>query len=111
MKKTIFILLILSSLIAGCGAMTGIEASINRNQLDNLKVGMSTDRVRNAMGKPYKSEFLGSKLIWYYITEWQSDGKTTPEELTPLVFENDTLLGWGYNFLDNKARRYSSRRR
>ena len=111
MKKVIIILLLLSGLITGCGAAKGIEASFNRNQLDNLNVGMTTDQVRRAMGKPYKSEFWGDKQIWFYITEWQSDGQTTTDEMTPLVFENDILLGWGYNFLDGKTRRYSSRRR
>lgn len=110
MKKAILILLLLSGLITGCGATKGIEASINRNQLDKLNVGMKTDQVRRAMGKPYKSEFLGSKQIWYYITEWQSDGKTTMDEMTPLVFENNVLLGWGHNFLSGNSRRYRSRR-
>ncbi|MBN1806927.1 MAG: DUF3192 domain-containing protein [Sedimentisphaerales bacterium] len=110
MKKAI-ILLFLIVLISGCGAATGIEASINRNQLDKLKVGMTTNQARKAMGRPYKSEFLGSKQIWYYITEWQSDGKTTIDEMTPLVFENDILMGWGYNFLNADTRRYKSRQR
>jgi outer membrane protein assembly factor BamE (lipoprotein component of BamABCDE complex) len=110
MKNTILILLLLSGLITGCGATKGIEASINRNQLDNLKVGMTTDQVRRAMGKPYKSEFYGPKQFWFYITEWQSDGQTTLDEMTPLVFENDILLGWGHNFLSGSTRRYRSRR-
>ena len=110
MKKGIIIILLLSGLLAGCGAVKGLEASANRSQLDNLKVGMTTDQVRAAMGKPYKSEFYGSKLFWFYITEWQSDGQTTPDEMTPLVFENDILLGWGSNFLSS-SRRYRLRTR
>jgi len=110
MKKGIIILL-LSGLLAGCGAVKGLEASANRKQLDNLKVGMTTDQVRRAMGKPYKSEFYGTKQMWFYITEWQSDGKTTSDEMTPLVFENNILLGWGSNFLDGNSRRYRSRTR
>ena len=110
MKKEILLLLLLSSLIAGCGAVKGLEASANRNQLDKLKVGMTTDQVRRAMGKPYKSEFLGPRQVWYYITEWQSDGQTTLDEMTPLVFENEVLLGWGHNFLSGSTRRYRTRR-
>jgi outer membrane protein assembly factor BamE (lipoprotein component of BamABCDE complex) len=72
---------------------------------------MTTDQVRAAMGKPYKSEFYGSKQMWFYITEWQSDGETTPDEMTPLVFENDILLGWGSNFLGTRSRRYRPRTR
>jgi len=106
MKKTIIILL-LSCLLAGCGAVKGLEASVNRNQLDNLKVGMTTDQVRRAMGRPYKSEFVGNKQMWFYITDWQSDGKTTPDELTPLIFENDILLGWGDKFLAGSSRKKS----
>ena len=111
MKKAILILLLLSGLMAGCGAVKGLEASVNRNQLDKLSVGMTTNQVRRAMGKPYKSEFLGPKQVWYYITEWQSDGQTTLDEMTPLVFENDVLLGWGHNFISRSARRYRSTRR
>lgn len=110
MKKAIIILL-LSGLLSGCGAVKGLQASANRNQLDRLKVGMTTDQVRQAMGKPYKSEFYGSKQVWFYITEWQSDGQTTLDEMTPLVFENDILLGWGNNFLYDNSRRYRPRTR
>jgi outer membrane protein assembly factor BamE (lipoprotein component of BamABCDE complex) len=107
MKKGIIITLLLCLLLAGCGAVKGLEASANRNQLDNLKVGMTTDQVRRAMGKPYKSEFYGAKQMWFYITEWQSDGQTTSDEMTPLVFENDILLGWGNKFLAGSSRRKS----
>ena len=110
MKKAIIILL-LSGLLGGCGAVKGLQASANRNQLDRLKVGMTTDQVRLAMGKPYKSEFYDSKQVWFYITEWQSDGQTTLDEMTPLVFENDILLGWGHNFLYGNSRRYRPRTR
>ncbi len=110
MKKVIIVLL-LSGLLGGCGAMKGIEASVNRSQLDKLKVGMTTNQVRKAMGRPYKSEFYGTKQMWFYITEWQSDGHTTSDEMTPLVFENDILLGWGDHFLDGNIRRYRSRTR
>ncbi len=109
MKKRLIILLLLCALLSGCGAVKGLEASANRNQLDGLKVGMTTDQVRAVMGKPYKSEFYGSKQMWFYITEWQSDGKTTLDEMTPLVFENDILLGWGSNFLGSSSRRYRTR--
>jgi len=108
MKKAIIILL-LSGLLGGCGAVKGLQASANRNQLDRLKVGMTTDQVRQAMGKPYKSEFYGTKQMWFYITEWQSDGQTTLDEMTPLVFENDILLGWGHNFVKDRVRRYDIR--
>lgn len=110
MKKGIIIILLLSGLLAGCGAVKGLQASANRNQLDKLKVGMTTDQVRAAMGKPYKSEFYGSKQFWFYITEWHSDGQTTLDEMTPLVFENDILLGWGNNFLGS-SRSYRPRTR
>ena len=111
MKKAILILLLLSGLMAGCGAVKGLEASVNRRQLDKLKVGMTTNQVRRAMGKPYKSEFYGPKQIWFYFTDWQSDGKTTMDEMTPLIFENEILLGWGHSFLSGDVRRYRSRRR
>lgn len=55
---------------------------------------------------PYRSEELakGSRVyvIDYYLTGIQkSDGMVSDDELTPLVFEADALIGWGWDFLNN----------
>ena len=58
---------------------------------------------------PYRSEILTGKdgkscqVIYYYTELKQRDDKITDDELTPLVFEDGKLIGWGYPFLDRKV--------
>lgn len=54
---------------------------------------------------PYRSEDYakGSRQyrIEYYLTCIStSDNAVTDDELTPLIFENDKLTGWGWDFLE-----------
>ncbi len=54
---------------------------------------------------PYRSEdyVKGSRQyrIEYYLTCIRaSDDVVTDDELTPLIFENDKLTGWGWDFLE-----------
>jgi len=53
---------------------------------------------------PYKEETIKDKgrhyLVLYYYTQIkEQDGKVSPQELTPLVFEGDRMIGKGYDFL------------
>ncbi|HSV43777.1 MAG TPA: hypothetical protein VLJ10_04400 [Candidatus Bathyarchaeia archaeon] len=53
---------------------------------------------------PYRSESYqaGNKtfLIEYYVMGInQSDDQITDDELTPLIYEQDRLTGWGWDFL------------
>jgi len=54
---------------------------------------------------PYKGETMNGKdgksyeIVYYYTTIKKLDGIVTDDELTPLVFESDRLLGWGEQFL------------
>lgn len=108
MKKVLFIVF-LGVFITGCGYMKGIEAASNREKLDKLELGMNQETVKEVMGKPYKTEAYELYEIWFYITEWQADGYTTNDEMTPLVFENETLRGWGSKFLDEHIKKYEIR--
>jgi len=73
---------------------------------------MDTEKVAN----PYRSETLESEstnrrfYVLYYYTEVK--GKpyaVTDDQLTPLVFENDKLIGWGPSFLNDKVLKYGLR--
>jgi hypothetical protein len=45
--------------------------------------------------------------IYFYQTDTRTaDGATTDDELSPLVFENGRLAGWGWTFLRQNAERY-----
>lgn len=108
MSKVVVILLLVAQ-ICGCGYVKGLEAASNRAKINRLEVGMTKDVVREVMGKPYKREVYESNEVWFYVTEWQDDGYTTLDEMTPLVFENGTLVGWGSKFVDDKIKKYELR--
>lgn len=57
------------------------------------------------VNNPYHKEFLksGDKTydVFYYFSHIQrADGIISSDELTPLVFENDILIGKGWDFLN-----------
>jgi len=108
MKKVVVVLLLVAPL-CGCGYMKGMEAASNRGKLHKLEIGMTQDAVMEVMGKPYKREAYESQEVWFYITELQADGYTTLDEMTPLVFENGTLIGWGSKFVDENIKKYELR--
>jgi outer membrane protein assembly factor BamE (lipoprotein component of BamABCDE complex) len=110
MKRLMFLLVILLSL-SGCGLVTltttSIEASVNRNDLPKLEIGMSSNQVKGIMGVPNKTEALSSLtegkkvLVWFYLTEGRGAFRSLADwNYTPIVFENDVLTGWGYAHLD-----------
>jgi hypothetical protein len=93
----------------------------NTANLAKLTVGLRKEVVMEMMGmepskgvfmwidNPYRSETLTGKdgksyeVLYYYIDLKQRDDKITDDELTPLVFEDGKLIGWGYPFLDRKV--------
>lgn len=97
---------------AGSPYRTGLEAEANRTNMLKLKIGMNKDQILSLMGNPYKTEAYqieGRNLeFWLYITEGKSledSGRNLRDSnFTPLVFENDTLTGWGRNYYDNTLR-------
>jgi len=107
--KGIVTVSILGLFLTGCGAMKGLEAAANRDKLLQVSVGMTKEQVRQVMGKPYRREVYEPREIWFYITEWQKDGYTTSDEMTPLVFEDGKLVGWGSQFVDEDLEKYELR--
>lgn len=105
------LILVLCLGLLGCA----LTASIKREQITHLMPNMTTDEVRRVMGDPFSTEtYLSSdnktNLIWNYRTHYSTDALgVTHQELTPLVFKDNLLLGWGNNFYDqlvqpNKAK-------
>jgi hypothetical protein len=42
-------------------------------------------------------------VIWFYYTERvHGDGARTKDEMTPVLFENGRLVGWGDEFYESK---------
>lgn len=95
--------------------------------IDQVRVGMLYDEVSQLMGSsvnigfkqnpnkpegfepitmknPYRVEILTQNKktynVFYYFTHLvKTDGMVSDDELTPLVFDNDKLIGKGWDFL------------
>ncbi|MFA5251959.1 MAG: DUF3192 domain-containing protein [Phycisphaerae bacterium] len=112
-------------LIAGCTSSLDKVRTANRRNLLKLSVGMTKEQAIATMGhksgggrlgeptvdSPYKSEILPGKdktfeVLYYYTdiesTVYTANPATIPDsELTPLIFDNGKLIGWGEDFLED----------
>jgi hypothetical protein len=129
MKKAA-VISVLFVLAAGCTSSLDRVRAANRRNLLKLSVGMTKEQVTAVMGhksgggwfgeptvnSPYKSEILQGKdktfEVLYYYTDVKSviytanPATITDDELTPLVFDNGKLIGWGASFLDSNIKKY-----
>lgn len=111
--------------------------SNNRTHLSSLHVGMTKDEATTIMGTEGKSNCLalgplftcmsselinnpyrttGFKMddkaydVLYYWTDVKKrDDAITDDELTPLIFENGKLIGWGRELVDSTLKKYELR--
>lgn len=72
----------------------------NLVQINKLALGTSRSEVLATLGSPDITEAkkVGNdtiQVMFYRTQHRKSDGITTLDECTPLVFENDTLVAWG----------------
>lgn len=72
----------------------------NKVQVAKLDLGASRKDIIELMGAPDISEAkqVGDKriqIMFYRTQHMESDGITTMNECTPLLFENDVLIAWG----------------
>ena len=133
MKKTI-VVFILCLLITGCTTTDQVRAK-NRLNLLKLSVGITKEEVLNIMGtetiktydyggptinNPYRNEILQGKdktfEVLYYYTDKKNDIGyygviITDDELTPLVFDDGKLIGWGWLFVQENIQKYEIRLR
>lgn len=114
--------------------------AVNRTNLLKLFLGISKDEAISIMGtkpmganytelsgkrkitrgititNPYRSEVLQGKdktleVIYYVTDDKNNDGAISDDELTPLVFDNGKLIGWGWSFLQDNVQKYEIRLR
>ena len=87
--------------LCSCGGVAGFgERSANRSHVKELKHNMTKAEVFAVMGEPLSKEKYHQENVWFYYTDWQwADTNITSDECTPLVFENDKLVGWGHPYL------------
>ena len=75
---------------------------------------MTKQQVVDLLGQPYRTETLQGKdkvlLTYFYWTDVKhADDAITDDELTPTVFDNDKLIGWGWSFLEDDKNKYEIR--
>ncbi len=57
------------------------------------------------------SKGLLIELVLYQTDTKSADGATTDDELTPFLFEDGVLVGWGWSFVEQNVERYEIRMR
>ncbi|WP_419569468.1 DUF3192 domain-containing protein [Rheinheimera sp.] len=72
----------------------------NNQVISALQTGTSLDNVRGQLGTPDFSESFNNNgadtVVLFYRTHHEhSDGETSKDECTPLIFRNGLLTGWG----------------
>lgn len=72
----------------------------NKVQISSLQLGVSKDEILALLGSPDITEAKrteeGNLQVMFYRTQhMKSDGITTQNECTPLLFENNVLVAWG----------------
>lgn len=72
----------------------------NREMISQLELGVNSSVVVERLGIPSDSEAFNYdgeqvKVLFYRTQHKHSDGDTSRDETTPLVFKNDLLIGWG----------------
>ncbi|WP_404402526.1 DUF3192 domain-containing protein [Idiomarina seosinensis] len=77
----------------------------NRNKIAALPMALSAEEVRQRLGTPdfndrWQGENRNIQVLYYRTHRLHSDGNTTRDECTPLVFINNELVGTGQLALD-----------
>jgi len=82
-------------------------ARSNLEGASRLELNMSREDVRRVLGPPERTEGcqVGGRavIVWYYLLE----GPQGRRVLTPLVFEEGRLGGWGENYYRRRLREVS----
>lgn len=76
----------------------------NQAVISDLELGMARASVVDRLGTPAFSEGFADdgheyRVLFYRTQHRHSDGETTQDETTPLVFQDNELIGWGESIL------------
>ena len=85
-----------------------VKEQKNRKHISQLQQDASYDEILNRMGIADFNEFYAKgddkyQVLYYRTQRMEDDGVTTKDECTPLVFNNNVLVGWGesaYNVIN-----------
>jgi len=76
----------------------------NLTVINQLEINDSRQSILEQLGAPDFSEAFSKdgdnyRVLFYRTQHEHSDGETSKDETTPLVFKNDQLVGWGQDAL------------
>lgn len=107
--RNIVLSTLLSCVLLGCASYSSFTL-LNRQNLTQLQLGMTKEQVHEVMGiqtfrkynNPYRTA-MGTKNdevteVFYYWTDGTASGGIEDNELTPVVFLNGKVIGWGREF-------------
>lgn len=73
----------------------------------NIFICMSSEVINNPYRTTgFQSEGKAYDILYYWTDVKQKDDVITDDELTPLIFENGKLIGWGRDLLDATIKKY-----
>ncbi|HNR14872.1 MAG TPA: DUF3192 domain-containing protein [Thermodesulfobacteriota bacterium] len=120
----LFGILLALLLISGCATQSENVRIENRENLLRLSVGMKKFEVLQIMGtqtyetinNPYKVETPRGgngelyEVLFYHTELKNKDDLIADDELTPIVFLDNRLIGWGWAFLSSVVPNYQYQR-
>jgi hypothetical protein len=98
--------------------------STNRSNLNKISIGMTKSDVLNIMGtttirsedgtminSPFRSETttqngLNYEIHFFYTDTKKMDGSITDDELTPVVYLDGKVVGYGWSYLKDNIKKY-----
>lgn len=89
--------------LSGCIFIHEMQVDSTRENLDRLRLGMTSQEARDVMGTPWKVDRYisgNSKIeVLYYKTQIIRNSETEEEEMTPIFLKDGKVIGWGNRFV------------
>ena len=63
--------------------------------------------INNPINREFRTDSAGAtiEILWYYTNINKADGEITREQQTPIVLEKNAVVGLGWDFYEDYARR------
>lgn len=63
--------------------------------------------INNPFNREFKTDTAGNtiEVLWYYTNTKKADGDITKEQQTPIVLEKNAVVGMGWDFYEDYAKR------